>query len=139
MVFDILNYIKQCPYLSDFLVNIDFLGKNPYSLSVGGVPKNKTSREYTDGDALIESTFLLRLRMPYGIDINRNLENSELVKNVSNWFLKNNESGILPELGEDKIAISLTVDFMQDDVAYFADTVIFTANINVLYYKAKSL
>jgi len=139
MVFDILSYIKTCPYLSEFYKNVDFLGKNPYSLSLGGVSSDKTAKEYTDGDKLVESTFLLKVRLPYGIDMEKNLKNSELLKNVSDWFLKNSERGILPDLGEDKIAISLKVDFMQDKVTYLADTAVFTANITVLYYKTKSL
>jgi len=139
MVFDILSYIKTCPYLSKFYKNVDFLGKNPYSLSLGGVSNNKTTKEYTDGDKLVKSTFVLKVRLPYGIDMEKNLKNSELIKNVSDWFLKNSERGILPDLGEDKITISLTVDFVQDKVIYLADTAVFTANITVLYYKTKSL
>ncbi|MBQ3181136.1 MAG: hypothetical protein IJB50_00010 [Clostridia bacterium] len=139
MVFDILNYVKNCPYLSDFYKNVDFLGKKPYSFSVGGVPDEKTAKEYTDGDSLVESTFLLRVRLPYGVDMEKNLKNSELIKNVSDWFLKNSERGILPDLGEDKIAISLLADFMRDKVTYLADTAVYTANITVLYYKTKSL
>ncbi len=139
MVFDILSYIKTCPYLSEFCKNVDFLGKNPYSLSLGGVPNEKTEKEYTDGDKLVKSAFLLKVRLPYGVDMENNLKNSELIKNVSDWFLKNSEREILPDLGEDKIAISLTVDFVRDKVTYLADTVVYTANITVLYYKTKSL
>lgn len=139
MVFDILEYITRCPYLSEFLTNVDFLGKNPYSLSVSAVPKNKTVKEYTDGDCLAESTFLLRLRLPYGIDSSDNVKNSELVKNVTDYFLKNNERGILPELSADEIPVSVSCDFLQNDVTYLADTVIYTANVAVLYYKTKSL
>lgn len=139
MVFDILNYIKNCPYLSDFVANVDFLGKNPYSFSVGGVSRDKTAKSYTDGDSLVKSTFLLRVRLPYGVDMEKNLKNSELIKNVSEWFLTNSERGILPELDEDKIAISLSTEFLQDKVTYLADTAVYTANITVLYYKTKSL
>ncbi len=139
MVFDILNYIKQCPYLSDFAANIDFLGKNPYSFSVSGVKKEQTIRKYTDGDALVESVFLLKIRLPYGVDMEQNLTNSELMKRVSSWFLNNSKRGILPELEADKIAISLSAEFLQNKTAYLADTAVYTANINVLYYKTNSL
>lgn len=139
MVFDILAYIVKCPCLKDYATNVDFLGKNPYSLSVGGVSENKTVKEYTDGDSLVKSTFSLRLRLPYGIDKENNISNSNLIKNVTEWFLTNNERGILPELSADKIPISVICSFLQDKVTYLADTVIFTADITVLYYKTKSL
>lgn len=139
MVFEILNYIKTCPYLLDFATNVDFLGKNPNSFSVSGVAKDKTARTYTDGDSLVESTFLLKIRLPYGVDMGKNLKNSELIKNISSWFSKNSERGILPELDEDKIAISLSAEFLQDRVTYLTDTAVYTANITVLYYKTKSL
>lgn len=139
MVFDILNYIKKCPYFDDYTTNVDFLGKNPYSLSVGGVSKNEKVKEYTDGDSLLKSTFLLRVRLPYGIDMNKNLRNSGLINDISEWFLKNSERGILPEFSADKIPISFRVDFLKDDVIYSSDTAIFTADITVVYYKTKSL
>lgn len=139
MVFDILNYIKKCPYLSEYITNVDFLGKNPYSLSVSGVSKNETVKEYTDGDALLKSSFTLKIRLPYGIDMNKNLKNSKLLNNISGWFLKNSESGILPELSADKIPISFSVEFSTKDVIYSSDTAIFAADIIVLYYKTKSL
>ena len=139
MVFDILEYITKCPFLNEYVVNVDFLGKNPYSLSVGGVPENKIVKEYTDGDSLIKSTFSLRIRLPYGIDSMNNINNSRFIKNLTDWFLKNNERGVLPELSADKIPISVMCDFQQDKVTYLADTAIFTADITVLYYKTKSL
>lgn len=139
MVFDILNYISSCPYLSDFNANIDFLGKNPYSLSLSGRPKDETVRVYTDGDSLIKSTYTLKLRLPYGVDMEKNRKNSQLCENISDWFLKNSASGDLPELGEKNIAISSVAEFLRDDVTYLADTVVFTANVAVLYYKTKSL
>lgn len=138
MVFDIINYIKDCPYLSDFNMNIDFLGKNPYSLSVSGRSKDSKVRTYTDGDSLVKSVFTLKLRLPYGIDMEKNRKNSELLKNISNWFLNNSLKGLLPELDEDKISISISADFLKDKVTYLADTAVFSADITILYYKTKS-
>ena len=139
MVFDILEYVTKCPYLSEFLTNVDFLGKKPYSLSLGAVPENKTVREYTDGDRLVESTFLLRIRLPYGIDSKDNINNSELIKNVTEYFQKNNERGILPELSEDKIPVSAACEFSHNNVTYLADTAVYTAKLVIVYYKTKSL
>ena len=138
MVFDILDYIKCCPYLSDYNMNIDFLGKNPYSLSVSGRSKDSKVRAYTDGDSLVKSVFTLRLRLPYGIEMEKNTKNSELLKNISDWLLNNSAKGVLPELDEDKIPISVSAEFLKDKVTYLADTAVFNADIAILYYKTKS-
>ena len=87
----------------------------------------------------VESTFLLKLRLPYGIDTDNNIKNSEIIKNITKWFLQNNERGILPELQSDEIPISVKCNFLHNDVTHLADTAIYTANIAVLYYKTKSL
>lgn len=139
MVFNILSYIETCPHLSEFVTNVDFLGKNSYSLSISGSSKDKIIRAYTDGDSLVKSDYILKLRLPYGVDMDNNLENSRLIKNIEEWFAKNSAKGILPELDESKIPISVAVEFLRDDAVYLADTAVFTANVAVLYYKTKSL
>ena len=139
MVFDILNYTRQCPYLSEFAANVDFLGRHPYSLSVSGVAKDKVVKKYTDGDSLNKATFILKLRLPYGVDTERNLGNSGKIENITEWFSKNAERGILPELSDGKIAISVSAEFLQNKITYLADTAVYTANIEVLYYKTNSI
>ena len=138
MVYEILDYIKSCPCLSDFNCNVDYLGKNPYSFSVGVRSNSETVKEYTDGDKLINETFSLRLRLPYGVDMEKNLKNCELLENISNWFLMNSKEGILPEF-KNVEAISVSADFSENAAVYSADTVVYTASVAVLYYKTKSL
>jgi len=137
MVTDILSYIDNCPYLSDFYTNIDFLGKNQYSLSVSGRGKSQVVKKYTDGDALVKSIYKMRLRLPFGIDKKKNYENSKLCENVENWVKENSTSGILPELSGDKIPVSIEITFLRDSVSYFSDTAVYTADIALTYYQTK--
>ncbi len=139
MVLEILNFITSCPYLADYNANIDFLGKNPYSLSIGSRAKNEVVRAYTDGDELVKSTYSLRLRLPFGVDMGKNQKNGQLCENISRWFEDNRKRGILPELGDMNIAISVSAEFSPEEASYSADTAVFTAEISVLYYKTKSL
>lgn len=138
MVFDIFNYIKSCPYLSDFNHNVDFLGRNPYSLSVSGRCKSESVKKYTDGDMLIEDTYSVKFRLPYGVDMEKNLDNCKLLEKISSWFSDSSARGILPGLS-DGIAISVAADFSDDNAVFLADTVVYTAKVAVLYYKTKSL
>ncbi len=137
MVTDILSYFNNCPYLSDFYTNIDFLGKNQYSLSVSGRGKSQVIKKYTDGDALVKSIYKMRLRLPYGIDKEKNYENSKLCENVENWVKLKSSLGVLPELVDGKIPVSIGITFLRDGVSYFSDTAVYTADIALIYYQAK--
>ena len=138
MVFDILNYIKSCPYLSDFNHNVDFLGMNPYSLAVSGRCRSESVKKYTDGDMLIKDTYSVRLRLPYGVDMEKNLDNCKLLENIGQWFSDSSARGILPGLS-DGIAVSVSADFPEGDAVFLADTAVYTAKVAVLYYKTMSL
>lgn len=137
MVTNILNYISNCPYLSSFNTNIDFLGKDKNSLSVSGRGDDKILKKYTDGDTLVARTYKMRLRLPFGIEKAKNYENSRLCENIKLWAEQNTKSGILPELSDDKIPVSLQIQFRMGDVSYFSDTAIYTADIILVFYKAK--
>ena len=136
MVTDILDYLKNCPILSDFNMNVDFLGKNPHSLSISGRPSTKTLKRYTDGDILEVSVYKLRFRLPFGIDKNKNIENSVLTENLQNWVAEQSARGILPETDEYKIAVSATLGFLRDNVSYFSDTAVYGAELALTFYKA---
>ena len=137
MVNKIIDYLLNCPYLSEFNMNIDFLGKDKNSLSVSGRADDKILKKYTDGDSLVMRTYKMRIRLPFGIDRLKNYENSTLCENVKSWAEKNTKSGFLPELSDDKIPVSLQVQFMQGNVSYFSDTAVYTADIILVFYKAK--
>lgn len=136
MVTEILNYLKNCPILSEFKMNVDFLGKNPHSLSISGRPSTKVLKKYTDGDTLEMNVYKLRLRLPFGIDKDRNIENSVLTENLQSWVAEQSARGILPETTEDKIAVSATLGFIRDNVSYFSDTAVYGAEVALTFYKA---
>ena len=137
MVTNILEYLSVCPYLLSFNTNIDFLGKDKNSLSVSGRGDDEILKKYTGGDTLIARTYKMRLRLPFGIDKSKNSENSYLCENISLWAGQNTKSGILPELSDDKIPVSLQIQFYEGNVSYFSDTAVYTADIILVFYKAK--
>lgn len=137
MVTDILSYLTNCPFLSDFNMNVDFLGKNQYSLSVSGRGTSTVLKKYTDGDSLVKSIYRAKFRLPYGIDKDRNCETAELLENIENWVKDRSSLGILPELSEDKIPISVELTFLRDKVSHSSDTAVYTADIALIFYKAK--
>lgn len=136
MVTDILSYLKNCPILSEFKMNVDFLGKNPHSLSISGRPSKKVLKKYTDGDTLEMSIYKIRLRLPFGIDKEKNIENSVLTESLQCWVLEQSARGILPETEDDKIAISVALEFSRDNVSYFSDAAVYGAELALTFYKA---
>lgn len=136
MVTDILDYLRNCPILSDFNMNVDFLGKNPHSLSISGRPSTSVLKKYTDGDTLEKSVYKMRLRLPFGIDRNKNTENSVLAENLQKWVSEQSARGILPDMGEDKVAINSELIFLRDNVSYFSDTAVYGAELALTFYKA---
>lgn len=136
MVTDILNYLQNCPILSEFVMNVDFLGKNPHSLSVSGRANTKVLKNYTDGDTLEKSVYKLRFRLPFGIDKEKNIENSSLMQEVKLWVKEQNARGILPQTQDDEILVSVEIDFLRDSVSYFSDTAVYGAELALTFYKA---
>ncbi len=137
MVTDILNYLQNCPILSDFKMNVDFLGKNPHSLSISGRGAIKVLKKYTDGDTMEKSVYKLKLRLPFGIDKDKNTENSTLTENLQAWVSEQSARGILPYGTEDKIPINIELTFLRDNVSYFSDTAVYGAELALTFYKAK--
>lgn len=137
MVTDILNYLQSCPILSDFKMNVDFLGKNPHSLSLSGRGSTKVLKKYTDGDTLEMSVYKLKLRLPFGIDREKNTQNSVLTENLQAWVSQQSARGILPTSSEDKVFISARLSFLRDNVSYFSDTAVYGAELALTFYKSR--
>ncbi len=136
MVTDILNYLQNCPILSEFIMNVDFLGKNPHSLSISGRTDTKVIKSYTDGDTLEKSVYKLKFRLPFGIDKEKNIKNSSLMQELKLWVKEQNARGILPETEDDEILVSVEIDFLRDNVSYFSDTAVYGAELALTFYKA---
>ncbi len=137
MVTDILNYLQSCPILSNFKMNVDFLGKNPHSLSLSGRADTKVLKKYTDGDTLEKRVYKLRVRLPFGIDREKNTKNSVLTESLQSWVSEQSARGILPEAQEDKVFISAQLNFLRDNVSYFGDTAVYGAEFALTFYKSK--
>lgn len=105
----IRNYIKTCPYLSEFSkgINVDFLDENTVSYSIEDVPAKPILKKYVDGSSKRQHLFIFTSRESYGSDVFQNIENSGFYEDFSNWIELKNNKGELPILEVDKESIKI--------------------------------
>ncbi len=130
----IINYLKFCPYLADFTLNVDYLGKDVCSAAISGASKVEVLRKYTDGDAMKKRTYALLLRLPYGIDKAENQKRRTLLENIEKWFRENNAKGILPELQEPDIAVSVSCEERETKDKVTATDCVLNLSVSIVYY-----
>lgn len=133
----ILSYLAKCPALENIYLSVDYLGREIYSGSLDGVGKTKTIRTYTDGDSLKKRTYTLYLRLPYGIDKLQNLENIRRLDELTMWLSENSKIGVLPELSETEMPISVSGQAKSEPERTAAGSAVFAVDIEVLYYSTK--
>lgn len=137
MIEKILSYLTKCPALESIYLSVDYLGREIYSGSLNGIGKTQTVRTYTDGDSLKKRTYTLSLRLPYGIDKLQNLENIRRLEKLTLWLSENSKAGILPELLESDIPISVRGKAKNAPERTSAGNAVFAVDIEVLYYSTK--
>lgn len=114
------KYIKSCPYLKEGLVRVDFLGADPIEYVIESVPTSAVIKKYADGGCLKEYIFIFGSREWYGSQIRQNIENSGFYEDFAKWVETQNESGILPELSDEKVAQRIEV--LSTGYLYYGDT-----------------
>lgn len=106
LINSIRDYILTCPFLSDWRVNVDYLG-NGMEYSIDPLPCDPVIQRYTDGGAKKQFQFAFTSREEYDHDARINIENSGFYQDFEEWLETQNMAGILPELGENKISIEV--------------------------------
>lgn len=100
MIIDaIREFIKQCPHIEKFNVNVNFLSDEINSYSLEEVPVNPILEKYVGGDTVRQFDFVFSSREAYGIDVFQNLQNSGFYEDFLNWIEKQDYKGNLPNLG----------------------------------------
>ena len=90
LINSIRDYILTCPFLSDWRVNVDYLGTG-MEYSIDPLPCDPILQRYTE----------------YDQDARINIENSGFYQDFEEWLETQDMAGTLPELGENKIPIKV--------------------------------
>ncbi|MEG0133554.1 MAG: chloramphenicol resistance protein [Clostridium sp.] len=96
----IRNYIRKCPYLSEFAkgVNVDYLGEEATSYSIEEIPCNPVLKKYIGGDSKRQYQFIFASRESYGAVVLQNIENSGFYEDFASWLEEETIKGNLPIL-----------------------------------------
>lgn len=105
----IRDFIKTCPYLSDFskLINVDYLGEDTTSYSIEEIPVEPIMKRYINNDTVRQYDFIFASREDYGSDVLQNIENSGFYEKFAYWLELENNKGNLPQLSEGKTATKI--------------------------------
>lgn len=103
------NYILGFPELKDGCLMVDYLGAEPVEYMVEGVPCDPVYKRYVDGSCIKQFLFIFASREYFSADVNQAIENLEFYEKFGDWIDDNNDSGILPNLGDGREAVSIEV------------------------------
>ena len=106
----IRDYISAFPDLSEnCCLLIDYLGNKPVEYTVEAVPCNPVYKEYVDGEKVKQFLFVFASREYFEADVNTCIENLHFYENFEEWIEQNNDNGVFPNLGGNKVPVSLEV------------------------------
>lgn len=116
----IRDFIAKCPLLKDGELHVDYLPNHPVHYTIEDEPVNPIIKTYIDGSTQRQHDFVFASREAYGGDVWQNLENCGFYEKFSEWLEQQTRNRILPDMGEQKEALSLqalTTGFVFDTTA----------------------
>lgn len=96
------TWLLDCPSLQAVAYfGADYLGENATEYAVISVPSNLRYRENILGKMVLRETqeqnFIFAAKVPYGSDVQQNLDNLGFFQDVATWIQEQSRLGNLPE------------------------------------------
>ena len=110
MINEIRSFISQCPCFSGRLININHLGSKVGSVSLENAPSTPRIKEYTDGERICRTQFILATRESFSQSLSSNCAASEFFESFSAWLIAQNHLGNLPGLEGNLTPVSILPD-----------------------------
>lgn len=106
LIDSVRSYILTCPFLSDWRVNVDYIGTD-MGYSVDPLPCDPIIQRYMDGGAKKQFQFAFTSQEEYDQDARINIENSGFFQSFEEWLEQQSFNDNLPKLEEKKSPISI--------------------------------
>ena len=102
----IRDFVKKCPYLSEFHrgIGVDYLAEDTQSYMIEAVPCNPIVKRYVSGQSVRQFQFYFASRETYSKNVLDNLENCAFYERFQNWLEECTKNDDLPELTGGKVA-----------------------------------
>lgn len=103
------QYFLTFPEFAGKRLNIDCLTDDTDSYSIDSVPTETVMKRYIDGTAVKRHLFVISSRCFYGSDLQQQEDNIAFFEALTDWLEAQENTGVLPDLGEKKKARKITV------------------------------
>ncbi len=110
MIEETVKYLSQCPHFAGTGIKVNYLDGKPLAFALRMKSTDPVVKRYTDGGGLFEARFILALRQEYGGGDKYNRAAAKRCEDIEEWIAQQNKSGNLPDLGQEIMPMSLTVE-----------------------------
>lgn len=130
-------WLRECPFLPKRNpLRVDFIGDDDEEYSIQQSPSALQYRENVLGEFVPRETqnlnFSLRFRLPFGQDVNQNLENSAFCQAVCGWIQEQNAQRHFPKIAEG-IVIGLVPSLSPYVAEAGEETAIYQVQLQITY------
>lgn len=132
------EYFITFPDLPEGAVQIDYLGDEATQFTLEAVPCEPVYRQYTDGGCLRQFLFVFASRSYFGADVALCAENQALFEGLADWVYTQDRNGVLPDLGEDKRAVSLHTTSSGYALSENAETARYQMQLRLVYEEIRN-
>lgn len=103
------KYISTAPpiFALNAIVGVDYLKEETGCYSIESVPCDPIVTYYLDGSSVRRYQFVFAGKEIWDDDVILNIENIGFYDALVDWFEENTRKGILPDLGDDREAMSI--------------------------------
>ena len=108
LIHSVREFLLDCPFLKDGVLNVDYLGIKPTEYSVDTLPADSIIKQYVDGSSIRQFVFAFGSVEPYGSDVDVNLANSGFYEEFAAWMEQKSRNKEFPDLDEGKTPIEIT-------------------------------
>ena len=135
MIQGIVEYVTQCPLLSEGYIRVDSLGPRPIEYGIATLPCDPIVKKYVDGSSIRQYLFGVTSREYYSIDMIQNIKNSEIYEDLAEWFEGQNKAQSFPDLGSGKTV--QRIELVTSGYLYSTDrkTARYQLEIRIIYHK----
>lgn len=115
----IRDYLLTCPYLSEGVINVDYLSNNIDEYSIDKLSSEPVIKTYVDGSTLRQYQFALTSIKSYSSDYLNNIKNNDFYDLFEKWISQQNEVCNFPKNLEESI---YAIEVIKDNYMILNDT-----------------
>lgn len=137
----IKEFVSTCPCLEMYLdalrkeVNVEYLEETAKNYSIESVPVNPIVKQYLDGSAVRQFSFVFSSRESYGRETVENLANCGFYEEFADWIVQCNRRRIFPDIGEGKEVTKLMVTTTPYVFDASVSTATYQIQVTLQYYQ----